>query len=124
MASVTSFGGEHNPPSFSRKTWALALHTAAGRAMVAHHLSNGGALVSGLSARQASKATGADRGAVAALNRASPEELARVCRGELRITTLRRSQPPSDAAIERYLRQRVGLDRAFAIFDRLTTPTS
>jgi hypothetical protein len=101
------------------------------RVLAGRALCNGGAEVSGLSARQAAGFVHVDRGLINAANRATPEQIEAVERGVAPLSSLRNAAP-SDAAIRRYV-ERVGLarivdvvdpDAALALLDRLTAPAT
>lgn len=121
---------ENNQPrAISEKEWRTAVKTPAGKALLAHKLSNGGAFVSGLNQRQAARATGASQGDVSRVGRTTDEEREAIALGEIPLAKLR-EKSPSDAAIDKYI-GRAGLRRiirradpsaTLAVLDEMTAP--
>jgi hypothetical protein len=90
----------HNGRSLDHKAWRRAVRTPAGRALLAHELSNGGVYVHGLVQRQAAKVAGCFRSQLQAVDAASAAERDALARGWITLGSLARKQPVSDAAVQ------------------------
>lgn len=100
------------------------------RIVIGSELCNGGLVVTGLSCRQAARLTRADRGAISAVNHATPDEREALERGKITIGDLRK--PPSERAVLNAIK-RIGLARIIAIagpgaaldiIDQMTAPAT
>lgn len=93
-------------------------------ALLALDLERGVVCLHHLPRRAAARLTGANQRDVAALRRASAEELARVRRNQLDLAELRARQTaraPTDVEVDDQVRK-LGTDRVLAALDRLTQP--